>query len=146
MRRVIAIAAIVAAVVMPSAAWAWGNEGHKVVALIAASELSPAAKAKVEQLLGGDAASTMADVSTWADKIRRDRLETGPWHYANIQITSAGYDAARDCPNDACVVAQFQKDAAIVSGKTLAHSPANCAAFGGIRPYMVILWINHRHH
>lgn len=121
MRRVIAIAAIVAAVVMPNAAWAWGNEGHKVVALIAASELSPAAKAKVEQLLGGDAASTMADVSTWADKIRRGRPETGPWHYVNIEITSAGYDAPRDCPNDACVVAQVQRDAAIVSDRTLAQ-------------------------
>ena len=78
MRRLIAIAAIAAAVVMPSAAWAWGNEGHKIVALIAASELSPAAKAQVEQLLGGEAASAMTDVSTWADKIRRDRPETGP--------------------------------------------------------------------
>lgn len=121
MRRLIAIAAIAATVVMPSAALAWGHEGHEVVALIAASELSPVAKAQVEQLLGGDAASAMADVSTWADKIRRDRPETGPWHYVNIEITSAGYDAARDCPNDACVVAQVQRDAAIVGDKTLAH-------------------------
>jgi hypothetical protein len=121
MRRLIALVVIAAAVVMPSVAWAWGNEGHEVVALIAASELSPAAKAQVEQLLGGDAASAMADVSTWADKIRRDRPETGPWHYVNIQITSAGYDAARDCPNDACVVAQVQRDAAIVGDRTLAQ-------------------------
>jgi hypothetical protein len=106
---------------MPSAAWAWGNEGHEIVALIAASELSPVAKAQVEQLLGGDAASAMADVSTWADKIRRDRPETGPWHYVDIEITSAGYDAARDCPNDACVVAQVQRDAAIVGDRTLAQ-------------------------
>ena len=120
MRRLIAIAAIAAAVVMPSAALAWGHEGHEVVALIAASELSPAAKAQVEQFLGGDAASTMANVSTWADKIRRDRPQTGPWHYVNIEITSGGYDAARDCPNEACVVAQIRKDAAIVGDKTLA--------------------------
>jgi hypothetical protein len=122
MRRVIAIAAIVAAVVMPSAAWAWGNEGHEVIALIAASELSPAAKAQVEQLLGGDAATTMADISTWADKIRRDRPETAPWHYVNIEITSAGCDAARDCPDDACVVAQVQRDTAVVGNRTLAQS------------------------
>jgi hypothetical protein len=62
MRRLIATAAIVAAAFMPSTAWAWGNEGHKVVALIAASELSPAAKAQVEQLLGGDA-TNVGDVS-----------------------------------------------------------------------------------
>ena len=84
MRRLTAIATIAAAVFMPSAAWAWGHEGHEVVALIAASELSPAAKAQVEQLLSGDAVTSMADVSIWADKIRRDRPETGPWHYVNI--------------------------------------------------------------
>ena len=121
MRRRFAVATIVAAVIMPSAAWAWGNEGHEVIALIAASELSPAAKARVEQLLGGDAATTMAEVSTWADKIRRERPETAPWHYVDIEITSDGYDAARDCPNDACVVAQVQKDAAIVGDKMLAE-------------------------
>jgi len=75
---------------MPSAARAWGDEGHKVVALIAASGLSPAAKAQVEQLLGSDSASAMADVSTWADKIRRDRPEPGPWHNIDIEITNAG--------------------------------------------------------
>jgi hypothetical protein len=63
----------------------------------------------------------MADVSTWADKIRRNRRETAPWHYVNIEITSGGYDAARDCPNDACVVAQIQRDAAIVGDRTLAQ-------------------------
>jgi hypothetical protein len=121
MRHLITVAAIVAAVVMPSAAWAWGTEGHEIVALIAASELTPAAKARVEQLLGGNAASAMADVSTWADKIRRYRPETAPWHYVDIEITSAGYDAASDCPNDACVVAQVQREVAIVGDKTLAQ-------------------------
>jgi beta-galactosidase beta subunit len=120
-RRLIAIAAIAAAVVMPSAAWAWGQEGHEVVALIAASELSPTAKSQVEQLLGGDSVSAMAGVSSWADQIRRDRPETGPWHYVDIEITSAGYDAARDCRNDACVVAQIKKDAAIVGDRALAQ-------------------------
>jgi len=121
MRRLIVIAAIAAAVVMPSAAWAWGNEGHEIIALIAASELSPVAKAHVEQLLGDDAVTGMADVSTWADTIRRDRPETAPWHYVDIEITSAGYDAARNCPNDACVVAQIQKDTSMVGDKTLAQ-------------------------
>ncbi|HEV2562268.1 MAG TPA: S1/P1 nuclease [Rhizomicrobium sp.] len=119
MHRLIAFAAI-AAVVMPSAAWAWGSEGHEIVALIAASELSPAAKFQVEQLLGGNAANAMADASTWADRVRRDRPKTGPWHYVDIEITSAGYDAARACPNDDCVVAQIERDAAIVGDKTLA--------------------------
>ena len=43
------------------------------------------------------------------------------WHYVNIKIMNTGYDAARDCQNDACVVAQIQKDAAIVGDRTLAQ-------------------------
>ncbi|MDR3499931.1 MAG: S1/P1 nuclease [Parvibaculum sp.] len=120
MRRLIAIAAIAAAI-MPSTAWAWGSEGHEVIALIAASELTPAARAKVGELLGGDVAGAMADASTWADRIRRVRPETAPWHYVDIEIASAGYDPARDCPNDACVVAQIQKDAVIIGDKSLAQ-------------------------
>ncbi|WP_405041423.1 S1/P1 nuclease [Parvibaculum sp.] len=80
---------------MPSTAWAWGSEGHEVVALIAAAELTPATRAKVGELIGGDAAGAMADASTWADRIRRDRPETAPWHYVDIEITSAGYDPMR---------------------------------------------------
>ena len=120
-RYLLAFAAIVSLAVVPQSAWAWGNEGHKIVALIAASELTPVAKAQVEQLLSGDAVTSMADVSTWADKIRRDRPETGAWHYVNIEITSTGYDAARDCPNDGCMVAQVQRDIAIVGDRTLAQ-------------------------
>jgi hypothetical protein len=63
----------------------------------------------------------MADASTWADKIKRGRPETAPWHYVDIEITSSGYDAARDCADEGCVVAQAQKDAVIVGDKTLAR-------------------------
>ena len=81
----------------PSCAWAWGSEGHRIVALIAADELTPAARAQVSDLLGGDARSTMEAVSTWADEIRHDRPETAPWHYVNVEISTSGYDATRDC-------------------------------------------------
>lgn len=121
MRRLIAVSSIAAALVMPTVAWAWGNEGHKIIAQIAASELSPAAKAQVEELLGGDAAMSMATASTWADEIRPTRPETRPWHYVDIEITNTGYDAARDCPNDACVVAKIKRDVAIVGDRMLAR-------------------------
>jgi nuclease S1 len=97
-----------------AAAFAWGAEGHHLVARIAADELTPRAKAAVADLLGGDATAGMIRASTWADEIRPSRPETAPWHYVNIEITSTGYDAARDCPNDACVVAQVERDAKIV--------------------------------
>ena len=105
---------------LPSAAFAWGAEGHRIVALIAASELTPQAKAQVESLLGGDAASSMAELSTWADEIKFRRHETGPWHYVDIEIDSQGYNAARDCPTGDCVVAQIERDEHIVGDRSLA--------------------------
>jgi hypothetical protein len=63
--------------------------------------------------------STKSFFSRIASTPWRDRPETGSWHYADIEVTSTGYDAARDCPNDA-VVTQVQRDAAIVGDKTLA--------------------------
>lgn len=62
----------------------------------------------------------MEVASTWADEIRRDRPETAPWHYVDIKVTSTGLDRGRNCPGDDCVVAQIEKDLAIVRDRTLA--------------------------
>lgn len=97
-----------------AAAFAWGAEGHHIVARIAADELTPKANAVVADLLGGEATAAMISASTWADEIRPSRSETASWHFVNIELTSAGYDAARDCPKDDCVVAQVERDARII--------------------------------
>jgi hypothetical protein len=105
----------------PSAAYAWGHEGHEIVALIAANEMTPKAKAAVQGLLGGpDAATAMEQYSTWADEIRPERRETAPWHFVDIEISSGGYDAARDCAHNDCVVAQIERDTSVIGDKSLA--------------------------
>jgi hypothetical protein len=100
-----------------SSALGWGAEGHRIVALIAASELTPVAKRQVETLLGGEAPASMEDASVWADQIRRYRRNTAPWHYVDIEISSQGYNAERDCPEDNCVVAQIAKDVGDLSNQ-----------------------------
>ena len=105
----------------PNPALAWGREGHQIVALIAAGELTLAAKEHVTDLLGGpDATFTMERDSTWADEIRYSRRDTGPWHYVDIEIDSNGYNAARDCPSNDCVVGQIERDIRIVGDRSLA--------------------------
>jgi hypothetical protein len=91
-------------------AWAWGNEGHRIIADIAWDHLTPATRENLQQFLEGD---DLASISTWADDIRPDRPETGPWHYVNIPPGSGGYDP-KDCPNDNCVVTQINKFAQIL--------------------------------
>lgn len=112
------IAAFIA--IAPNTAFAWGAEGHRIVALIAADQLTPTAKAQVNQLLGtDDAAAGMMAVSTWADEIRRNRPNTAPWHFTDIPIGSAGYDAQRDCTRGQCSIAQIQTDERILADQQL---------------------------
>lgn len=103
----------------PSRAWAWGREGHRIVALIAAARLTPAARAQVADLLGADVPGAMEAVSTWADEIRDERPETERWHFVDIEISTAGYDAARDCQGGDCVVYQVRKDERLVGDARL---------------------------
>jgi hypothetical protein len=69
--RCAAALVIMASMALPNRAMASGDEGHRVIARIAAERLTPEARAEVEDLLGGPAASVMADASTWADERRR---------------------------------------------------------------------------
>lgn len=110
-----------ALITMPAPAFAWGAEGHRIVAAIAANELAPAARAQVAELLGTDsAAAGMVAVSTWADEIRRQRPNTAPWHFVDIPVRSASYDPRRDCARDDCVIAQIERDRRIVADRQLA--------------------------
>ena len=91
-------------------AQAWGPQGHEIAARIAADNLTPSARMRISQILGGDALSLMVLDSNWADEVRNDRPQTTGWHYVNIEISARGYDRRRDCPRDNCVVRQIERD------------------------------------
>lgn len=94
---------------VPRGASAWGRTGHRAAAKMAETRLSPAALAAVKALL--DPGETLADASTWADEVRRDLPESGPWHYVNVPISEPKY-ADRFCGESGCVVrkvADFRK-------------------------------------
>ena len=105
-----------------SPAYAWGPQGHEIVARIAAYNLTPSAHLRISQLLGGDAPALMVLDSNWADEIRADRPETVGWHFVNIEIGAKGYDPRRDCANDNCVVAQIGRDMAVLRDRQASHS------------------------
>jgi hypothetical protein len=98
-------------------AWAWGPEGHEIVALVALHELTPSARSQVTRLLGG--AGTMVQDSNWADEIRDQRRDTGRWHFVDIPLNAPGYDPRRDCASQDCVVAQIEKDQHILANTKL---------------------------
>lgn len=104
---------LLAALAVPLPAFAWGVEGHEIVAEIALHELTPAARAQVAALLGSDA--MLVHEANWADEVREQRPETGHWHFVDIPLDAPGYDAARDCVGGDCVVAQIANTRAILA-------------------------------
>jgi hypothetical protein len=86
--------------------FAWGPEGHRLIARIAEAQLVPAAHTRVIEILGPGA--TMASVSSWADEVRRSRPDSGPWHYIDIPINQKHLDMARDCPHGDCVIRKIE--------------------------------------
>ena len=86
---------------------AWGGQGHRLVGLIAAERLTPAARKTAAWLLDGQ---TLADVSSWADSLTSDQVQTSYWHYLNIPPDAIGYDRDRDCPKQPNVEAGSRSD------------------------------------
>jgi len=75
--------------------------------LIAADRLTPVARVNVKWLLDGQ---TLADVSSWADSLTGDQVQTSYWHYLNIPPEAGGYDRDRDCPRQPGVAAGSRGD------------------------------------
>jgi nuclease S1 len=120
MRRSIALLlGLTVTVTATAAARRWGVEGHRVVARVAQSRLTPRALAEARRLLGGQ---NLEDVSTWADDIRRGRPATAPWHYVDIELSDSTYVESRDCPKGDCAVDVINHELAILADRTRSDS------------------------
>lgn len=107
-RTAVAVLAILVTLLSsPDSLVAWGGQGHRLVGLIAAERLTPNAKQNVAWLLDGQ---TLADVSSWADSLTSDQVQTAYWHYLNIPPGAGGYDRDRDCPKQPGVDAGARND------------------------------------
>jgi hypothetical protein len=88
----------------------WGDEGHEIVATVAANILkteSPAALQKINALLAMDRTGLAHDTgiaseATWADKFRASSEEaseaTGNWHFVDTDFDHANTAQACDHP------------------------------------------------
>jgi hypothetical protein len=94
---------------LTSEAWAWGEEGHSVIAEIAQRRLSPSAAQAITQILQSNpnvpayTTPSLASISTWADEVRYNGSqpnETYNWHFVDIPRQDQHYDPATECPKD----------------------------------------------
>jgi len=90
LKRCVAPIAAMCVLGFPVGAFAWGIEGHEIVAAIARGYLTPQVRAKVDQMLAADpdtlSAHDMLSESTWADRYRTGHAETGDWHFVDIEL------------------------------------------------------------
>lgn len=106
--RFIAAALCLAVSLTPLNAAAWGEQGHKLVAEVAQSRLTPDAAREVARLLAldPDGARQLADIANWADHHKSGA--TARWHYVNLP-PDCSYVPPRDCPNGQCMVAAIER-------------------------------------
>lgn len=123
------LALVLLLLVLPTPLFAWGDEGHEIIGVIAYARLSPPVREKIDALLTADSdnltATDFISRTTWADKYRdSDRFDTKVryeatrnWHFVDIEISDGNIDAACSHhpqlphgtvasagPADACVV------------------------------------------
>lgn len=87
-------------------AWAWGQEGHSIVAEIAQRRLDANAREKIQALLKDEAPEAdapqiaLASIASWADDYRSKHDESRNWHFVDIPYERNTYDPAVDCKRD----------------------------------------------
>ena len=97
--KVIGVTCVLSLCCITAPAYAWGDEGHEVIGLIADHYLESAVCAKVNAILAGDStnltpSTQMDQEATWADKFRdSDRNttkvhynQTRNWHFVDLEL------------------------------------------------------------
>ena len=104
--------ALVAFFPASSDAWAWGDEGHKVVCEIAMRLAVPSTRAEIRRLIKTDTEfDIFSDACTWPDHPRKRAGE----HFVNLARDSSGL-TSDTCPGaHECVVSAIRKDAAVLA-------------------------------
>ena len=97
----------------PSAAHAWGGQGHQVVAGLALAQITSKARAEVEQLLAQELGETLVSITTWTGERRNPTAVC--WYYLNSPRNSCIFGAARDCPNGQCLTAAIERQTAVLA-------------------------------
>jgi hypothetical protein len=123
-----------ALICQPAESWAWGGEGHRIVALVANRLLQaqdPAVQKKIADIFATDKSNdwTKTDIAseaTWADALREKspegRAATSKWHYVkfdadNPDLKKACYGRpvlprlvpASHAPQDNCIVDKIEQ-------------------------------------
>ena len=96
-----------------SQAFAWGLQGHQVIANVAWQALTPKSRDEVSQLLALEPGQTLESIATWADEHRSPA--TSSWHYVNFPRNSCKFEPERDCAGGQCVVGAIETNLSVLA-------------------------------
>lgn len=84
-------------IVFVNLSFGWGATGHRATGWVAEQYLTPKAKKKLKELLGGQ---SLAMVTTWMDDVRSDSTYDymSDWHWVTVE-TGETYDQSKKNPN-----------------------------------------------
>jgi nuclease S1 len=102
---------------IPGRAWCWGDQGHELVARLAAAHLTSGARTAVALLLHQDPDlagiaqldEAMARAAIWPDHMPGGKGATAPWHYIDIGLFEGPSHWAQRCPQGNCIVAKMNQ-------------------------------------
>jgi hypothetical protein len=111
---VVALLGIASASAVSTDAFAWGDEGHKTVCLIAFDKVKPSTRAAIVRLIEADGQfQSFSDACTWPDHPRKRASE----HFVNLSRDAPGL--TDDCGvSSPCVVTAIAKDFAVLSSNS----------------------------
>jgi len=102
-----------------SDAWAWGDQGHKIICEIAERLAQPRTRAEIQKLISTDERfNSFIDACTWPDHPRQRASE----HFLNLPRDSEGL-SSESCPGaSACVVTAIKKDFEVLSSNNASQA------------------------
>jgi hypothetical protein len=100
-------------------AWAWGDQGHKVICEIALRLVHPTTRAEIERLISTDERFTsFSDSCTWPDHPRQRASE----HFVNLARDSDGLHSETCLGASACVVTAIKNDFEVLSSSNASQA------------------------
>jgi hypothetical protein len=96
-------------------AWSWFAEGHEIVAIIGADDLTPTARSHAARILGVSPDAVSVEKAMAAASIRPDTESRGEdrttasWHYIDICLQDKQSDLPARCPQGNCVTAKIDE-------------------------------------
>jgi hypothetical protein len=129
LRLAAAAAGLLALLLSPVEAGAWGDYAHRKTAAIAKANVSPKVRAVIARLLRSEKAlgtpdcplKTLEDAAVWPDCVRAESWRwgyTAAWHYRTAPICEA-FNPRANCALGNCVTAQIERAHRILADERL---------------------------